>query len=592
MIQRGFDGCFGPHSCRTSNKSREVPASAAPRALRPVVCLRWGPRAALEECSADQHFHPFASRVQQCGGSWVKVLRSESSRIFPSPLPRHDFGKEATEKTPLLSKGSSPFGVIDCDKSSSNKPSSANMGIFYSLRERLKNRVLLVDVLAALFGMGAWLSINGMYTQLPLLVFNAPEGWGLPSYIVVLIQAANIGGVIYGVMQQFCKGKVSDSLFISILMFIGCLSLLLMSFFYGQTVEIGGNLHSVPLLALVFTCALVACTSSVLFIPYMSRFRETYLVSYMIGEGLSAFVPSITSLLQGVGGNPVCREVNSTDSIKKYEQYVPPPLFSVSTFLVLIFCLQLLSFISFILLKTLPICKKQRNSQSSSSYKNNNENEGVRSSMMPSSPEKGRSLTSDGDNGRGSAFMTESHDFESSPSPVTAQTKMNNMTYTVFLIMQACASALANGLFPAIQSYSCLPYGNVAYHLAINLGSMANPVACYILFFVTFTSLSAISLIAFPTLVVAVFIFVTATMSPEPPLVNTSSGEALVVISWVLFTGLVSYIKLAIATRFRKNGGKGLFWYGAMTQVGSAIGAVTGFALLNYTGVFKSYSPC
>lgn len=460
------------------------------------------------------------------------------------------------------------------------------MGVFYSMRESLKNRVLIVDVLAALFGMGAWLSINGMYTQLPLLVFNAPEGWDLPSYIVILIQAANIGGVCYGLMQQFCKGKVSDSVFISILMFIGCLSLLLMSSYYGETMKIAGSLHSVPLLALVFCCALVACTSSVLFIPYMNRFRETYLVSYMIGEGLSAFVPSITSLLQGVGGNPVC--VNSTDpnAPHKKELKTPPPHFSVQTFLILIFCLQLLSFISFILLKTLPICKKQKNNHAG--YKNNNENDGVRSNMMPSSHSK----SSDDGNGGNDLCNTEPHEFDHSPSSISTRTeKMSSRTYAVFLVMQACASALANGLFPAIQSYSCLPYGNVAYHLAINLGSMANPLACYILFFVTFTSVPAISLMAFPTFLVAVYIFVATTLSPRPPLVGTQSGEALVVTSWVLFTGLVSYIKLAIATRFRKNGGKGLFWYGVMTQVGSAIGAVTGFILLNNTSVFEAYVP-
>lgn len=106
---------------------------------------------------------------------------------------------------------------------------------------------------------------------------------------------------------------------------------------------------------------------------------------------------------------------------------------------------------------------------------------------------------------------------------------MNNSTYAIFLIIQASASALANGLFPAIQSYSCLPYGNIAYHLAINLGSMANPIACYILFFITFTSLHAMFLMALPALIVAVYIFVTATMSPAPPLVGTHSGEALVV---------------------------------------------------------------
>lgn len=161
----------------------------------------------------------------------------------------------------MLTHESVSLKPIDCDKVIKTTTAS-KMGVFYSLRERLKNRVILVDVLAALFGMGAWLSVNGVYTQLPLLVFKLPEGWVLPSYMVILIQvcvlyasladyylsrfinyiimssislhkAANIGGVGYGMMHHFCKRKVSDSVFISLLMFIGCLSLLLMSFFYG-----------------------------------------------------------------------------------------------------------------------------------------------------------------------------------------------------------------------------------------------------------------------------------------------------------------------------------------------------------------------
>lgn len=495
--------------------------------------------------------------------------------------------KETTERTPLLCNETNAFKIIDCDKVKIIDQ-SPKMGIFYSMKQRLRNRVLLMDILAALFGMGAWVSINGVYTQLPLLVFKLPEGWGLPSYMVLLIQAANIGVLCYGMMQRFCKGKVADSLLIFVLMFVGCLSLLLMSFFYEYTLDIAGSMHSVPLLALVFSCALVACTSSVLFLPYMSRFRQTYLVSYYIGEGLSAFIPSITSLLQGVGGNPICRINNSTGT---KEQYTPPPHFSVSTFLILLFFLQLLSFIAFILLKTLPLCKKQRISQLN--HKNNNENDSVSSSMMPASPERQSNCSTDSGNERGNGLVAGSHDFDSSPAPLsTTAEKMSSHTYGVFLIVQACASALANGLFPAIQSYSCLPYGNVAYHLAINLGSMANPVACFFLHFIKFTSLPAISLMAFPTLLVAVYIFVAATMSPMPPFVGTPFGEALVVTSWVLFTGLISYIKLAIATRFHTNGEQALFWYGNIQQVGSAVGAVTGFMLLNYTTVFKSYTPC
>ena len=31
--------------------------------------------------------------------------------------------------------------------------------------------------------------------------------------------------------------------------------------------------------------------------------------SYLVGEGLSGFVPAIAALIQGVGGNPECKNV-------------------------------------------------------------------------------------------------------------------------------------------------------------------------------------------------------------------------------------------------------------------------------------------
>lgn len=46
----------------------------------------------------------------------------------------------------------------------------------------------LVDLLAMVFGIGAWVAINGMWVELPLLVTYLPEGWNLPSYLSVIIQ--------------------------------------------------------------------------------------------------------------------------------------------------------------------------------------------------------------------------------------------------------------------------------------------------------------------------------------------------------------------------------------------------------------------
>ena len=43
-------------------------------------------------------------------------------------------------------------------------------------------------------------------------------------------------------------------------------------------------------------------------------FRETYLNSYLVGEGLSGFIPSVAALIQGVGGNPECQNVTVTNN--------------------------------------------------------------------------------------------------------------------------------------------------------------------------------------------------------------------------------------------------------------------------------------
>lgn len=65
------------------------------------------------------------------------------------------------------------------------------------LSQKLSNRRLIVDLLALMFGLGAWIGVNGIYVQLPLLVNKAPEGWSLPAHMVMLVQFANLGPILY-----------------------------------------------------------------------------------------------------------------------------------------------------------------------------------------------------------------------------------------------------------------------------------------------------------------------------------------------------------------------------------------------------------
>lgn len=56
--------------------------------------------------------------------------------------------------------------------------------------------------------------------------------------------------------------------------------------------------HSVILFVCAFLLSIVDCLSSITFLPFMSRFPNKYLTPYLIGEGLSGFLPMILSLAQ------------------------------------------------------------------------------------------------------------------------------------------------------------------------------------------------------------------------------------------------------------------------------------------------------
>ena len=172
-----------------------------------------------------------------------------------------------------------------------------------------RSRNIFVDILAILFGISSWISINGLWVELPLLVERLPEKWTLASYLSIIVQLANIGPITIGLWRLATNGKIPVFWTILALLGIGTLSSILLVPFWYKTSQIGDSEYSIALFLLVFCLSLVDCTSSVLFLPFMGVFKDIYLNSYLIGEGMSGFVPSIAALIQGVGGNPYCENV-------------------------------------------------------------------------------------------------------------------------------------------------------------------------------------------------------------------------------------------------------------------------------------------
>lgn len=64
------------------------------------------------------------------------------------------------------------------------------------------------------------------------------------------------------------------------------------------------------------------------------------------------------------------------------------------------------------------------------------------------------------------------------------------------------------------------------------------------------------------------------------------------VLTWILFVLLLSYVKVIIGVILRDEGHSALVWCGAVVQLGSMIGAVSMFPLVNVYGLFESGDPC
>ncbi|MCL4130110.1 UNVERIFIED_CONTAM: hypothetical protein GTU68_047551 [Idotea baltica] len=427
----------------------------------------------------------------------------------------------------------------------------------------MNQRNFLVDFLALSFGVGAWVSINGIWVELPILVEELPEGWSLPSYMSIVTQIANIGPIAYSLLRIF-RPSIKPVPFIYVILLIGCASSVLLAIFWDETSMIGGTERSTALLILVFFLAFVDCTSSVLYIPYMAVWRDVYLPSYLIGEGLSGFLPAVVALGQGVGGNSDCQNVSFVDNITGDVSWgleaVPlDPNFSVDVFFYIIFAMMVASMLAFILLEKFPSIQGERSRDNISN-----------TTLSLSNLDSSNSILSDN----------------------LIKPSMKRGTFVFLLIVQAWSSMLSNGFLPSIQSYSCGPYGNVAYHLAATLSALANPLAALCTMILPRAFPKLVGLLSLVGTGFASYIITTAVMSPSPPLMDYKSGSILIVLMWVAFIGVITYVRVEIANLMREDGASPLFWSGVVTQTGSAIGAIVAFFLVNKTSIFETYYPC
>ncbi|KAA0713958.1 Solute carrier family 52, riboflavin transporter, member 3-A [Triplophysa tibetana] len=434
---------------------------------------------------------------------------------------------------------------------------------------------LYLHALACAFGLGSWVSINGLWVELPLIVNVLPERWDLPSYLTVIIQLANLGPLLVTLSHKFCPGRLREYLVIYGVLSIGIVACVLLAFFWKYTTVFLGQPRSTAFFILTFFLALVDCTSSVTFLPFMMQLPAKYITTYFIGEGLSGLVPGLVALAQGVGMSKCVNVSYVSNNLTEpghppfiVETHYLPPNFSTEIFFSFLAVMTAISLGAFFMLNRVPrtfelstenlvpdavatICKSLESSVEVNPSTNSEEKVGKKAVIL----ESGYQL----------AFI---------------------------YLMVVWVNGATNGLLPSVQSFSCMPYGNMAYHLSAALSSVANPVACVFAMFFPKRSLVFLGVLCVFGSVFGGYNMAMAAMSPCPLLQDAPLGDAIIVLSWVFFTGLMCYVKVMVGVILRDRSHSALVWCGAAAQAGSLLGSFIMFPLVNIFHLFQSGDIC
>ena len=412
-------------------------------------------------------------------------------------------------------------------------------------------------LLLIIFALSTWLDVNGVWVELPLIVKQAPEGWALPSYLTLAIALSNIGPLILIVLKVFFKERLNERIFIYIEIIVGIISCALIAEYWNKTSYFAGRQRSVLFLVLVFLLGTLDTTSTVTYADYMKRYHANLLNAMYLGESLTSLIPSVLASIQGVGGEAICRE-NST-----YPEY-SAPRFSVRAYFWIFVVIIFLSLFAFLILEY---------SKISHSYRTRSFYD---SSRQVSSYELSRQLE---------------------PELITLPRahSMSKRLYYGFLSIGFLSSIILFGILPSIGTYALLPYSQRAYYISSLILPISNPLSVLVGLFVrSIVKFVWIFVLFSVAACAAIYVLLVALLSPCPPLHDSAGGAVIVISCYFLAYLALYYIRLVIGNRIRQEYQResGLFWLGAASQMGSLVGAIPMYLLVNTYPVFESRNVC
>lgn len=398
------------------------------------------------------------------------------------------------------------------------------------------------------FGIGSWVTVNGLFSELPLLVVSLPEGWRLGSVLAVVVQLANIGPVLLYCLR-WCHFKTqrlgSEQLLLMwatyIVLGLGAISMAMLASTWHITVDLFGAEQSIPLLFFTFVAALADCTSSMIFWRFAGAFKTVHISALAAGEGLSGAVVAVLVWMQDAAA--------------------AEPRFSAGVYFALLGVVMLISALAYHLLRRAPFAHAERAGAE-------------QTGTLP--------LQSAGDD-LATGFARGSDDLHI----------FQNREFVSLLALQAWLNLLQNGVWVSCLPLAAKPYGRGTYQLAQILSLIVDPLAAALGFFIKL-GMRALILIMVCITAILGYVMVLSLEAVTPPLLNEGGGALLV---FLLGLGRV----LQAYTKMRGNvllksvvpgrAEVSLMFSGVAAQFGAFVGSITLFLLINGTPFFRGGKP-
>ncbi len=166
--------------------------------------------------------------------------------------------------------------------------------------------VVQLCIACFLLGMGSWITVNGLYQELPLIAQTAPEGYNIFSYTAVLVALSNIWPAAFVYFRSKVKASSGSPVWTrfdhwTTLLAIGVFGIstcIFLAFFYDSTAVLAGAERSVALLILIFLSGGVDCMTSVLFYPLVAPFPSLAVTVLIVGEAATGLLAAGLAAVQ------------------------------------------------------------------------------------------------------------------------------------------------------------------------------------------------------------------------------------------------------------------------------------------------------